>query len=200
MMQPRAQMSDWQECPFLETTSGARKFGVPQSTLGGVSWGAQEGWHPRARLQGQPCPPIQTSQSPPGSHPWQRPPGPTLAASPRSPIFTSMFLLRKKLPGSGRGIVHGADLHPPPDASAHSPRPQFPFPALTELQVSVHDVPLVQVVQAADQAPQVVAHLRLCQGLPRPQHVGQRLQAPSGPRLEGKGKLNLAEVVWLTMG
>ena len=34
MMQPRAQMSDWQECPFLDTTSGARKFGVPQSTLG----------------------------------------------------------------------------------------------------------------------------------------------------------------------
>ena len=34
----------------------------------------------------------------PLNHLWQRPAGPTRAASPRSPILTSMFLLRKKLP------------------------------------------------------------------------------------------------------
>lgn len=56
---------------------------------------------------------------------------------------------------------------PPP------PRPRGPFRVLTELQVPVDDAPLVQVAQAADQAPQVVTHLRLCQRLPRLQHVGQ---------------------------
>lgn len=122
-------MSDWQECPFLEMTSGARKFGVPQSTL------------------------------------WQRPPGPTLAASPRSPIFTSMFLFRKKLPG-GWGTVGGG----------RASRAPGPRPALTRLQVPVHDVALVQVLQAADQAPQVVARLGLRQRLPHPEHVGQGLR------------------------
>lgn len=107
-----------------------------------------------------------------------------------------MFLLRKKLPGSGRGIAHGGGSVP----TSRRPRPQFPCLALTELQVAMHDAGLVQVAQAADQAPQVVAHFWLGQGLPRPQHVGQRLWVTSGPRLEGKGKLSLAKVVWLIMG
>lgn len=36
-------MSDLAECPFRDTTSGAWKFGVPQSTLGRESWEGQEG-------------------------------------------------------------------------------------------------------------------------------------------------------------
>lgn len=43
IMHPRAQMSDLAECPFRDTTSGAWKFGVPQSTLGRESWEGQEG-------------------------------------------------------------------------------------------------------------------------------------------------------------
>lgn len=43
MTQPRAQISDLQECPLRDTTSGAWKFGVPQSTLGGEPWEVQEG-------------------------------------------------------------------------------------------------------------------------------------------------------------
>lgn len=35
---------------------------------------------------------------------------------------------------------------------------------------------LVQVAQATNQAPQVVAYLRLCQRLPYLQHMGQGLQ------------------------
>lgn len=46
---------------------------------------------------------------------------------------------------------------------------------LTGLQVPVHNALLVQVAEAADQAPKVVAHLRLCQALPHLQHVSQGL-------------------------
>ena len=71
----------------------------PAEHSGGIT-GAQEDWgpphqtrptctHPESRLRA--C-----------SHLRQRPPGPILVASPRSPIFTSMFLFRKKLP-CGRG-------------------------------------------------------------------------------------------------
>lgn len=68
------------------------------------------------------CSPRETAQS---LHPhlWQRPPGPTLAASPRSPIFTSMFLFRKKLPaewGARHGYEDGAtpQLPQPPQLPA----------------------------------------------------------------------------------
>lgn len=77
MMQPRAQMSDWQECPFLETTSGARKFGVPQSTLGGgKGGGAQEVCQTRITcvptlrlLQASPSPVASAPRPHPGSQP-----------------------------------------------------------------------------------------------------------------------------------
>lgn len=39
----------------------------------------------------------------------------------------------------------------------------------------MHNALLVQVAEAANQAPQVVAYLRLRQRLPRLQHVGQGL-------------------------
>lgn len=65
--------------------------------------------------------------------------------------------------------------------------PTAALPALTELQVSVHNMLLVQVAQAADQAPQVVAYLRLRQSLPRRQHVGQRLQVTHGPQRQHQG-------------
>lgn len=68
----------------------------PTEHSGRGNGGAQEGWGPYAK----PGSPVFTQRdcSEPPSHLWQRPPGPTLVASPRSPIFTSMFLFKKKLP------------------------------------------------------------------------------------------------------
>lgn len=42
-----------------------------------------------------------------------------------------------------------------------SHRPPLAFPAPTELQVPMHNLLLVEVTQAADQAPQVLAHFWL---------------------------------------
>lgn len=75
MMQPSAQMSDWQECPFLEMTSGARKFGVPQSTLGEVMEGFRKAG---ASMPNQVhlCSPremLRASLSPVAAAPWPHP-------------------------------------------------------------------------------------------------------------------------------
>lgn len=74
MMQPRAQMSDWQECPLLEMTSGARKFGVPQSTLGGDDGGLGNAG---ARVPGRPRPRPRALRVPvaaaPRPHPGSQP-------------------------------------------------------------------------------------------------------------------------------
>lgn len=123
----------------------------------------------------------------PLNHLWQRPAGPTRAASPRSPILTSMFLLRKKLPAdeeehsmSPAPSSQPLTTLPSPSPSSHPPHhppspSESPFLMLTGFQVPVHDALLVQVAQAADQAPKVIAHFRLCQSPPHFQHMSQGL-------------------------
>lgn len=165
MMQPRAQRSDWQECPFLEMTSGARKFGVPQSTLGGDNGGLRKAGAHRPiwsylclrRETAESCS-LTCGSGPPGP-PWR--PAPGLQSLP--PCSCSG---RSYLP-EGRGYEGRATSQRPPTP------PRGPVSMLTGLQVTVHDAPLMQVAQPADQAPQVVAHLGLRQSLPRLQNVGQ---------------------------
>ena len=173
MTQPRAQMSDWQECPFLDTTSGARKFGVPQSTLGGIT-GAQEGWGQSRPTLAHPESPLGASRSPVAAASWAHPGGqPQVSDLHFHVLVQEEVTCRGRVRGGGwEGEEHGVRGGIPALATP-PPRPRDPFPALTELQVPVDDAPLVQVAQAADQAPQVVTHLRLCQRLPRLQHVGQ---------------------------
>lgn len=146
----------------------------PAEHSGGIT-GAQEDWEPPHQAR----PTCTHPESPlrACSHLWQRPPGPILVASPRSPIFTSMFLFKKKLPCGGErsgAVRKERGLSGSPALTL----PRSPAPARTELQVPVDDAPLVQVAQAADQASKIVAHLGLRQRLPCLQHVGQRLQGP----------------------
>lgn len=121
MMQPSAQMSDWQLCPFLETTSGARKFGVPQSTLGGIIGGSgrpgapcQTGFtcaHPERLLRAS----TLTCGSGPLAPPWQPAPGPRSSAP-------CSYSGRSYLPSGGPGM----GMRMEPHLSCHSPHSSLP--------------------------------------------------------------------------
>lgn len=67
--------------------------------------------------------------------------------------------------------------HTPFSASPPPPRPLAPWPrSLTQLEVSVQDASLVQVLESRKDLPQVVAHFGLQQGVPGLPDVGQGLQ------------------------
>lgn len=129
-------------------------------------------------------PPREPAQSFPvtcGSGPLAPPwwPAPGLQSSPPCSCSGRSYL---------RGAGHGVRAEAPPRAVPPTPTPPpGTFPERTELQVPVHDAPLVQVTQAAHQAPQVVAHLRLRQRPPRLQHVGQRLQGSRACSCQHRG-------------
>lgn len=103
MMQPSAQMSDWQECPFLETTSGARKLGVPQSTLGEVM-GDSGRLDPLCQMRFTCVPPerlLRASLSPVAVAPWPHP-----GSQPQVPDLHLHVLVQEEVTCQMRGEAH----------------------------------------------------------------------------------------------